>query len=113
MQWFPGRPAPRHISPSPTSRSNERQTAEPVPPSPRTPRPHHHLRPRHPSPTPPPSSRLAPRSGGCRGQRDERGRSHGSGSCCSMEEQKTTVSILDDIGSMFDDLADQLDAMLE
>ncbi|XP_051904094.1 caskin-1 isoform X5 [Hippocampus zosterae] len=28
-------------------------------------------------------------------------------------EQKTTVSILDDIGSMFDDLADQLDAMLE
>ncbi|XP_077590149.1 caskin-1 isoform X2 [Stigmatopora nigra] len=31
----------------------------------------------------------------------------------SMTEQKTTVSILDDIGSMFDDLADQLDAMLE
>ncbi|XP_012713303.2 caskin-1 isoform X2 [Fundulus heteroclitus] len=31
----------------------------------------------------------------------------------SMAEQKTTVSILDDIGSMFDDLADQLDAMLE
>lgn len=30
-----------------------------------------------------------------------------------MAEQKTTVSILDDIGSMFDDLADQLDAMLE
>ncbi|XP_056143872.1 caskin-1 [Lampris incognitus] len=28
-------------------------------------------------------------------------------------EQKTTGSILDDIGSMFDDLADQLDAMLE
>ncbi|XP_072224749.1 caskin-1 isoform X3 [Leuresthes tenuis] len=31
----------------------------------------------------------------------------------SVVEQKTTVSILDDIGSMFDDLADQLDAMLE
>ncbi|KAM4717543.1 caskin-1 isoform 3-T4 [Anableps anableps] len=31
----------------------------------------------------------------------------------SVAEQKTTVSILDDIGSMFDDLADQLDAMLE
>ncbi|XP_077415588.1 caskin-1 isoform X2 [Vanacampus margaritifer] len=31
----------------------------------------------------------------------------------SVTEQKTTVSILDDIGSMFDDLADQLDAMLE
>ncbi|XP_077684678.1 caskin-1 [Eretmochelys imbricata] len=28
-------------------------------------------------------------------------------------EAKSTVSILDDIGSMFDDLADQLDAMLE
>ncbi|CAF92727.1 unnamed protein product, partial [Tetraodon nigroviridis] len=28
-------------------------------------------------------------------------------------EKKTTVSILDDIGSMFDDLADQLDAMLD
>ncbi|KAM9457826.1 caskin-1 isoform 7-T7 [Clarias gariepinus] len=28
-------------------------------------------------------------------------------------ENKSTVSILDDIGSMFDDLADQLDAMLE
>ncbi|XP_056393124.1 caskin-1 isoform X3 [Hyla sarda] len=31
----------------------------------------------------------------------------------SSLEEKTTVSILDDIGSMFDDLADQLDAMLE
>ncbi|KAI1884594.1 hypothetical protein AGOR_G00227990 [Albula goreensis] len=31
----------------------------------------------------------------------------------SVAEDKTTVSILDDIGSMFDDLADQLDAMLE
>lgn len=31
----------------------------------------------------------------------------------SMTENKSTVSILDDIGSMFDDLADQLDAMLE
>ncbi|KAG9349777.1 hypothetical protein JZ751_026130 [Albula glossodonta] len=31
----------------------------------------------------------------------------------SVTEDKTTVSILDDIGSMFDDLADQLDAMLE
>ncbi|XP_065130978.1 caskin-1 isoform X10 [Paramisgurnus dabryanus] len=31
----------------------------------------------------------------------------------SMAENKSTVSILDDIGSMFDDLADQLDAMLE
>ncbi|KAG9476687.1 hypothetical protein GDO78_002206 [Eleutherodactylus coqui] len=31
----------------------------------------------------------------------------------SALEEKTTVSILDDIGSMFDDLADQLDAMLE
>ncbi|KAK0146623.1 Caskin-1 [Merluccius polli] len=31
----------------------------------------------------------------------------------SVVEQKKTVSILDDIGSMFDDLADQLDAMLE
>ncbi|XP_071031910.1 caskin-1-like [Oncorhynchus clarkii lewisi] len=30
-----------------------------------------------------------------------------------VAEEKTTVSILDDIGSMFDDLADQLDAMLE
>ncbi|XP_058267796.1 caskin-1 isoform X7 [Hemibagrus wyckioides] len=30
-----------------------------------------------------------------------------------MAENKSTVSILDDIGSMFDDLADQLDAMLE
>lgn len=28
-------------------------------------------------------------------------------------EEKSTGSILDDIGSMFDDLADQLDAMLE
>ncbi|XP_041134296.1 caskin-1-like [Polyodon spathula] len=31
----------------------------------------------------------------------------------SSTEAKTTVSILDDIGSMFDELADQLDAMLE
>ncbi|XP_022542083.2 caskin-1 isoform X3 [Astyanax mexicanus] len=31
----------------------------------------------------------------------------------SVSENKSTVSILDDIGSMFDDLADQLDAMLE
>ncbi|XP_010568917.1 PREDICTED: caskin-1 [Haliaeetus leucocephalus] len=31
----------------------------------------------------------------------------------SAMESKSTVSILDDIGSMFDDLADQLDAMLE
>ncbi|XP_073504466.1 caskin-1 isoform X5 [Phyllobates terribilis] len=31
----------------------------------------------------------------------------------SSREEKSTVSILDDIGSMFDDLADQLDAMLE
>ncbi|KAG8433291.1 hypothetical protein GDO86_017540 [Hymenochirus boettgeri] len=31
----------------------------------------------------------------------------------STLEEKSTVSILDDIGSMFDDLADQLDAMLE
>ncbi len=31
----------------------------------------------------------------------------------SLAENKSTVSILDDIGSMFDDLADQLDAMLE
>ncbi|XP_069503442.1 caskin-1 isoform X5 [Ambystoma mexicanum] len=31
----------------------------------------------------------------------------------SATESKSTVSILDDIGSMFDDLADQLDAMLE
>ncbi|XP_067318273.1 caskin-1-like isoform X1 [Anolis sagrei] len=31
----------------------------------------------------------------------------------SAAENKSTVSILDDIGSMFDDLADQLDAMLE
>uniref|UniRef100_A0A8C2C5U7 CASK interacting protein 1 n=1 Tax=Cyprinus carpio TaxID=7962 RepID=A0A8C2C5U7_CYPCA len=31
----------------------------------------------------------------------------------SLAESKSTVSILDDIGSMFDDLADQLDAMLE
>ncbi|XP_041085569.1 caskin-1-like [Polyodon spathula] len=31
----------------------------------------------------------------------------------SGTEAKSTVSILDDIGSMFDDLADQLDAMLE
>ncbi|KAJ8251837.1 hypothetical protein GJAV_G00225970 [Gymnothorax javanicus] len=31
----------------------------------------------------------------------------------SVAQDKTTVSILDDIGSMFDDLADQLDAMLE
>ncbi|XP_015678319.1 caskin-1 [Protobothrops mucrosquamatus] len=31
----------------------------------------------------------------------------------SSAESKSTVSILDDIGSMFDDLADQLDAMLE
>ncbi|XP_053550395.1 caskin-1 [Bombina bombina] len=31
----------------------------------------------------------------------------------SSVEDKSTVSILDDIGSMFDDLADQLDAMLE
>ncbi|MCJ8739538.1 hypothetical protein PDJAM_G00048420 [Pangasius djambal] len=30
-----------------------------------------------------------------------------------LVENKSTVSILDDIGSMFDDLADQLDAMLE
>lgn len=31
----------------------------------------------------------------------------------SLAENKSTVSILDDIGSMFDDLAYQLDAMLE
>lgn len=31
----------------------------------------------------------------------------------SSAEEKSTGSILDDIGSMFDDLADQLDAMLE
>ncbi|XP_056136801.1 caskin-1 [Lampris incognitus] len=31
----------------------------------------------------------------------------------SLQSKKTTVSILDDIGSMFDDLADQLDAMLD
>uniref|UniRef100_A0A8C2J1I7 Caskin-2 n=1 Tax=Cyprinus carpio TaxID=7962 RepID=A0A8C2J1I7_CYPCA len=31
----------------------------------------------------------------------------------TLAENKSTVSILDDIGSMFDDLADQLDAMLE
>lgn len=31
----------------------------------------------------------------------------------SAAEEKSTSSILDDIGSMFDDLADQLDAMLE
>lgn len=31
----------------------------------------------------------------------------------SVVENKTTVNILDDIGSMFDDLADQLDAMLD
>lgn len=31
----------------------------------------------------------------------------------SAAEEKSTGSILDDIGSMFDDLADQLDAMLE
>jgi len=31
----------------------------------------------------------------------------------STAEAKSTGSILDDIGSMFDDLADQLDAMLE
>lgn len=31
----------------------------------------------------------------------------------SVSSKKTTVSILDDIGSMFDDLADQLDAMLD
>ncbi|XP_068178222.1 caskin-1 isoform X2 [Antennarius striatus] len=31
----------------------------------------------------------------------------------SLSTKKTTVSILDDIGSMFDDLADQLDAMLD
>lgn len=28
-------------------------------------------------------------------------------------ENKSTVNILDDIGNMFDDLADQLDAMLD
>jgi hypothetical protein len=31
----------------------------------------------------------------------------------SSIEEKSTGSILEDIGSMFDDLADQLDAMLE
>lgn len=31
----------------------------------------------------------------------------------SAVAEKSTGSILDDIGSMFDDLADQLDAMLE
>lgn len=31
----------------------------------------------------------------------------------SISSKKTTVSILDDIGNMFDDLADQLDAMLD
>ncbi|KAM7394518.1 hypothetical protein PAMP_021315 [Pampus punctatissimus] len=31
----------------------------------------------------------------------------------TQNDKKTTVSILDDIGSMFDDLADQLDAMLD
>ncbi|XP_062865779.1 caskin-1 [Trichomycterus rosablanca] len=31
----------------------------------------------------------------------------------SVMEKKSTVNILDDIGSMFDDLADQLDAMLD
>lgn len=33
--------------------------------------------------------------------------------CSSVKESKSTVNILDDIGSMFDDLADQLDAMLD
>ncbi|XP_023567271.1 caskin-1 isoform X3 [Octodon degus] len=37
----------------------------------------------------------------------------GQGSCPSVATEKSTGSILDDIGSMFDDLADQLDAMLE
>lgn len=31
----------------------------------------------------------------------------------SSMENKSTVNILDDIGSMFDDLADQLEAMLD
>lgn len=31
----------------------------------------------------------------------------------SIVDNKSTVNILDDIGSMFDDLADQLDAMLD
>uniref|UniRef100_A0A3B3Q2L6 CASK interacting protein 1 n=1 Tax=Paramormyrops kingsleyae TaxID=1676925 RepID=A0A3B3Q2L6_9TELE len=35
------------------------------------------------------------------------------GSRDTVAEEKSTVSILDDIGSMFDELADQLDAMLE
>lgn len=37
--------------------------------------------------------------------------------CCptssSRSSKNTSASILDDIGSMFDDLADQLDAMLD
>ncbi|XP_005391507.1 PREDICTED: caskin-1 isoform X3 [Chinchilla lanigera] len=37
----------------------------------------------------------------------------GQGSRPSAATEKSTGSILDDIGSMFDDLADQLDAMLE
>ncbi len=31
----------------------------------------------------------------------------------SIVDNKSTVNILDDIGSMFDDLADQLEAMLD
>ncbi|KAM5227281.1 caskin-1 isoform 2-T2 [Ctenodactylus gundi] len=40
-------------------------------------------------------------------------REDGQGPCPSAAAEKSTGSILDDIGSMFDDLADQLDAMLE
>lgn len=58
--------------------------------------------------------------GACTGQKGP----HGAAVLCaaltcprcspsSAVESKSTVSILDDIGSMFDDLADQLDAMLE
>ncbi|XP_045141965.1 caskin-1 [Echinops telfairi] len=39
--------------------------------------------------------------------------SHHAAPSPSATEEKSTGSILDDIGSMFDDLADQLDAMLE
>ncbi|XP_062036914.1 caskin-1 isoform X1 [Lepus europaeus] len=44
---------------------------------------------------------------------EEKIRQDGQGPRPSAAAEKSTGSILDDIGSMFDDLADQLDAMLE
>lgn len=55
----------------------------------------------------------AGQGGARRGVRAGSARSRRAAPSPAAAEEKSTGSILDDIGSMFDDLADQLDAMLE